>query len=113
MPSRDGVIDVRGEVSLGDRIMAEGMDPTIKQAMDQDFAANMGALRQGFSAGAVRRNDDANYVTTSTQLTHQLSTQLVGAKAAGQLDRDSLSKSVLDARSAAGQPGNAPDGKQG
>lgn len=101
--------------------MAEGsMDPTIKQAMDQGFAATMGslqqgfqgsmaALQQGFQAGAVRHNNASNFISEQMQLTHGLSTQLVGAKAAGQLDRDSLAKGVLDARSAAGQPGNAPD----
>ena len=109
MPSSDGVLDVPGVVSFeGDTKMAE-IDATIKQAMDQDFAAGQAALRQGFGAGAVRRNDGANFVTEAGQNQHLLAQQLIGAKAAGQLDRDALSKGILDARSAAGQPGNAPD----
>lgn len=90
--------------------MAEDIDATIAHLSDQDFAQSMGAMRNGFGAGAVRRNDDANFVTSAAQTAHLLGQQLVGAKAAGQLDRDSLAKGVLDARMSAGQPGNAPAG---
>lgn len=104
-----GVLPISGSVNFGEKIMADGIDPTIAKAMDQDFASTSAVVRNGFAAGAVRRNDDANFVTAAAQNQHLLAQQLIGAKAAGQLDRDALSKGILDARAAAGQPGNAPD----
>lgn len=90
--------------------MATDMDATIKALSDQSYAGTMSIIQNGFAAGSVRRNDDANFVTAAAQTAHLLGQQLVGAKAAGQLDRDSLAKGVLDARMSAGQPGNAPVG---
>ena len=85
------------------------IDDTVSKLADQDFAAGMASLRNGFSAAAVRHNNAANAIHDSSLLTHQSTQQLVGAKAAGQLDRDSIAKSILDGRAAAGQPSNAPD----
>lgn len=107
-PSGDGVLDVLVVPSQEKKKMA--IDETIRLAMDQNFAGTQASLQAGFGAGAVRGNNSAEFVSTTTQLVHQSAMQLVGAKAAGQLDRDSLSKSILDNRAAAGQPGNAPGG---
>lgn len=90
--------------------MADTIDATIRLAMDQNYSSAQAALQQGFGAAAVRHNNDANFVTATTQLTHQSAIQLVGAEAAGRLAKDSLASSILQQRSAAGQPGNAPDG---
>lgn len=108
-PSGDGVLDVDVSVPVEEvEIMANEVDATIRLAMDQQFAGAQAALQSGFTAGAVRSNNGANFISETTQLVHQSAMQLVGAKAAGQLDRDALSKGILDARSAAGQPGNGP-----
>jgi len=106
-PPDDGVLDVV-LVTCEEKVMAAEIDATIRLSMDQQFAGSQSALQNGFAAGAVRTNNSANFVTETTQLMHQSSMQLVGAKAAGQLDRDSLSKGILDARNAAGQPSNGP-----
>ena len=108
MPSGDGVIDVPVPVSVEKPVMANEVDATIRLAMDQGYSSTQTTLQQGFAAGAVRHNNAANFIAETTQLVHQSAIQLVGAKAATNLE-SGMSKDVLLARSAAGQPGNAPD----
>lgn len=79
------------------------MDEAIKKQMDQNFAN----FNQELNRSAVRHQDTAEFLTEQSKNQFLLAQQLVGAKAAGQLDRDSLSKSILDNRAAAGQPGKA------
>lgn len=80
--------------------MAQEIDATIRLAMDQGFA---GAHQSLVQAG-VRHNNDMNFVTATVQLQHELNRQLVGAKAAGNLDMDRLAKATLDQRGVRDQP---------
>lgn len=77
------------------------MDETIKHQMDQNFAN----FNQELNRSAVRHQDTAEFVSEQSKSSFLLSQQLVGSKAAGQLDRDSLAKSILDSRAARDQPG--------
>lgn len=74
-------------------------DPTIDKAMDQNFVNNN---RRMDEAGQ-RHVSSSAFIDQQAQLGFMLTQQLVGAKAAGQLDRDSLAKSRLDA-AAVGNP---------
>ena len=74
-------------------------DPTIDKAMDQNFVNNN---RRMDEAGQ-RHVSSSAFIDQQAQLGFMLTQQLVGAKAAGQLDRDSLAKSRLDA-AAVGSP---------
>lgn len=80
------------------------MDPTVALAMQQGFAQSHAALTHA----GIRHNNDMNFVTVTTQLQHGLDRQAVGAHAMGRLDMDALSKSILDQRSASGQPQAKP-----
>jgi hypothetical protein len=75
------------------------MDPTIEKTMDQNFVNNN---RRMDEAGQ-RHVSSAAFIDQQAQMSFMLSQQLVSAKAAGQLDRDSLAKSRLDA-AAVGNP---------
>lgn len=76
------------------------MDPVIAAQMNQNFAN----FNQELNRAAVRHQDTAEFVSEQSKNQFLLSQQLVGAKAAGQLDRDALAKGVLDQRSARDQP---------
>lgn len=80
------------------------MDPTVALAMQQGYAQAHAALTQS----GVRHNNDMNFTAMTVQLQHELNRQLVGAHAVGRLDMDALSKSILDQRSASGQPQAQP-----
>lgn len=104
--------DVTNDPVLGDGVLTipplpigetMAMDDTIASQMQQNFAN----FNQELNRSAVRHQDTAEHVSEESKHIFMLGQQLVGAKAAGQLDRDSLAKSILDARSAAGQPGGA------
>lgn len=75
------------------------MDPVIAKTMDQNFVNNN---RRMDEAGQ-RHVSSAAFIDQQAQMSFMLSQQLVSAKAAGQLDRDSLAKSRLDA-AAVGSP---------
>ncbi len=75
------------------------VDPTIAKQMDQNFANFNARLNEA----AHRHNSGAEFINQQAQMQFMLQQQLVGAKAAGQLDRDSLAKSRLDA-AAVGMP---------
>ena len=75
------------------------MDTTIEKTMDQNFVNNN---RRMDEAGQ-RHVSSAAFIDQQAQMSFMLSQQLVSAKAAGQLDRDSLAKSRLDA-AAVGSP---------
>ncbi len=76
------------------------MDPTIATVLNQAFAQTA----QNFAQAGARHNTDATQISTDAARQYLLTQQLVGAKAAGQLDRDALSFGILQARSAQGQP---------
>ena len=80
-------------------VMAEEMDPTIQSQMNQNFVK----FNSELDAAAQRRNNAAAFISEQSQMQFMLQQQLVGAKAAGQLDRDALAKSRLDA-AAVGTP---------
>ncbi len=80
--------------------MAE-IDPTIKHAMDQDFAdgrARMRLLGETAAAGN-------NFVHESMREQFLHESRLVGAAAAARLDRDQLAHQILQQNSARDQPG--------
>jgi hypothetical protein len=70
------------------------VDPTIAKAMDQAFANN-------HSDSLTTRS----FISEHSKLGFMNERQLISAKAAGQLDRDSLAKSRLDVASVNGPPG--------
>lgn len=76
------------------------MDPTVATVLNQGFAQTS----QGFQQAGMRHNTDATQISTDAARLYLLTQQLVGAKAAGQLDRDALSFGILQARAAQGQP---------
>ena len=80
--------------------MANELDATIGKAMDQNFA-NVSAM---FGQAAGRHVSDAAQLSTDAGRMFQLQAQLVGAAAAGRLDRNTLASDILQQRSAAGQP---------
>lgn len=67
------------------------VDPTIAKAMDQAFANN-------HSESLTTRS----FISEHSKLGFMNERQLISAKAAGQLDRDSLAKSRLDVGSVSG-----------
>ena len=79
------------------RTVPQEMDPTIANQMSQNFVN----FNRQMDEAAQRRNNAAGFITEQSQYQFMLQQQLVGAKAAGQLDRDSLAKSRLDAASVA------------
>lgn len=70
------------------------VDPTIAKAMDQAFANN-------HSDSLTTRS----FISEHSKLGFMNERQLISAKAAGQLDRDSLAKSRLDVASVSGPAG--------
>lgn len=76
------------------------MDPTVATVLNQAFANTA----QSFAQAGARHNTDATQISSDASRLFQLTAQLVGAKAAGQLDRDALSFGILQARAAQGQP---------
>lgn len=74
------------------------VDPTIAKQMDQNFV-NFGAQ---LNSSAIRHNSTAEFISEQSKSGYLLERQLVGAKAAGQLDRDALAKSRLDVASVDG-----------
>lgn len=76
------------------------MDPTIALAMNQNFSVVSAGLQQA----GLRHVSDSTQISTDASRIFQHTTQLVGAKAAGQLDRDDLAMKTLWTRAAAGQP---------
>lgn len=95
----DGVLTLEPPIN-GETTMPREIDPTIANQMDQNFAN----FNQELNRSAMRHQDTAEFVSEQSKAQFLLSQQLVGAKAAGQLDRDALAKGVLDQRSASGQP---------
>ncbi len=57
-----------------------------------------------YSQAGMRHNSDSTQISIDSSRMFQLNSQLVGAKAAGQLDRDTLSFNILQARAAQAQP---------
>lgn len=81
--------------------MAAQIDATTEKIIDQNFVSNN---RRMDEAGQ-RHVSSAAFIDQQAQMSFMLSQQLFQAKAAGQLDRDSLAKSRLDA-AAVGFPAN-------
>jgi hypothetical protein len=73
--------------------MAGEIDPVIAKQMEQNFTNFHARLNEQ----AQRHNSTAGFINDQAQMQFMLQQQLVGAKAAGQLDRDALAKSRLDA----------------
>ena len=97
----DGVLslDSPDNLTQTESTTTMAMDPTIEKTMDQNFVNNN---RRMDEAGQ-RHVSSAAFIDQQAQMSFMLSQQLVSAKAAGQLDRDSLAKSRLDA-AAVGSP---------
>jgi hypothetical protein len=83
------------------------VDPTVKKVLDEGFAERSELIRQT----AIRGNAAATFIQEQSQSQFLESSRLVGALAAGRLEKNALADAILQQRSAAGQPGNAPSGK--
>lgn len=81
-------------------IMSGDVDPVIEKMMDQNF---VNGNRRMDEAGQ-RHVASAAFIDQQAQMGFMLSQQLFAAKAAGQLDRDSLAKSRLDAAAVGVKP---------
>ena len=87
--------------------MANEVDATVAKVLDQGFAERSELIRQT----GIRGNSSATFVQEQSQLQFLNSSQLVGATAAQRLAKDGIADAILQNRAAAGQPGNAPSGK--
>jgi len=88
--------------------MADGtIDPTVSRIVDQGFAERSELIRQT----GIRGNNAATFVQEQAQMGFLNESRLVGALAAGRIDKNSMADSIMQNRAAAGQPGNAPSGK--
>lgn len=76
------------------------MDDATKTMFEQTFAVHHGAAQHSLR----RMMDASDNVAEQTRLTFVLTQQLVGAKAAGNLNMDPIGKAILDQRSVAKQP---------
>jgi hypothetical protein len=76
------------------------MDPTVKHVLDQSFANT----HQMFSSAAAQFTTVAGFINQQAQYNFLHGSQLVGATAAGNLQKGHLSGDILAQRSAAGQP---------
>lgn len=76
------------------------VDANIQLAADQSFAEQ----QQTFRRAGNRAADGADQLSDITRNAFRLQQELVGAKAAGVLLMDPLAKSILENRSAGGQP---------
>lgn len=83
-----------GEADMAGQNCDNCVDPTIAKAMDQAFANN-------HSDSLTTRS----FISEHSKLGFMNERQLISAKAAGQLDRDSLAKSRLDVASVSGPAG--------
>ncbi len=80
------------------------VEPVTKSVLEQSFAN----AAQMFGQSAARFNASTELTANEAARMFQLESQLVGAAAAGRLDRDQLAHGILQQRSAAGQPDKAP-----
>lgn len=76
------------------------MDESTKVMFEQSFANQ----HQGNQHAFRRLQDGQDNVAEQTRLSFVLTQQLVGAKAAGNLNMDPLGKAILDQRSVKNQP---------
>lgn len=76
------------------------MEDTTRVMFEQSFANQHQASQHAFR----RLQDGQDNVAEQTRLQFVLTQQLVGAKAAGNLNMDPLGKAILDQRSVKGQP---------
>lgn len=79
------------------------MDPTIAHVLDQQFANQA----QEFSAYANRVRAGDGHVAELTRIVSLQTTQLVGAKAAQNLEVDRLGQQILAERAVRDQPGSS------
>jgi len=86
--------------------MAGTVDATVEKVLDQGFAERSELIRQA----AIRGNSAATFTQEQAQLGFLNESRLVGALAAGRLEKNALADGILQQRAAAGQPGNAPSG---
>lgn len=77
------------------------MDDATKVILEQSFTNQHQASQHAFR----RLQDGMDNVAEQTKLTFLLTQQLVGAKAAGNLNMDPVGKAILDQRSVRDQPG--------
>jgi len=99
----DGVVTIPAEEIEGNR-MPGPMSESTKEAFEQGFQQQHQQAMHSFR----RMSDGQDNVAEQTRLGFILTQQLVGAKAAGNLNMDPIGKAILDQRSVAGQPGKAP-----
>lgn len=86
--------------------MAAEIDATVRKVLDEGFAERSELIRQT----AMRSNASAAFVQEQAQMGFLNESRLVGALAAGRLEKNALASEILQNRAAAGQPGNAPEG---
>lgn len=79
------------------------MDESTRVAFEQGFQQQ----HQGAMHAFRRLSDGQDNVAEQTRLGFILTQQLVGAKAAGNLNMDPIGKAILDQRSVADQPNKA------
>jgi hypothetical protein len=87
--------------------MAESVDATVSRVMDQGFAERSELIRQT----GIRLNNSATFLQEQAQMGFLNESRLVGALAAGRLEKNALASEILQNRAVSGQPDNAPDGK--
>lgn len=76
----------------------------LEMTMDEATKVVLGQTAMNFAQAGSRHNADSTQISIDAARMFQLNSQLVGAKAAGQLDRDTLSFNILQARAAQAQP---------
>ncbi len=81
------------------------VDATVEKIIDQGFAERSELIRQT----AMRSNNSATFIQEQSQQGFLNESRLVGALAAGRLEKNALADSILQMRASAGQPGNAPN----
>jgi len=96
----DGVLTSPAEEIAGKRMP---MDDSTKMAFEQGFQQQ----HQGAMHAFRRLSDGQDNVAEQTRLQFISTAQLVGAKAAGNLNMDPIGKAILDQRSVAHQPNAA------
>ena len=94
----DGIVSILVNSPEGRIIMAQELDPVIALQMNQGFVN----FNNQLNSAAIRSNNTAEFLSEQAKAGYLLSSSLVGAKAATNLERDALAKSRLDVASVSG-----------
>ena len=93
----DGIVTI---VVNPEGVIKMAMEDSTKMAFEQGYQQQ----HQGAMHGFRRLTDGHDNVAEQTRLNFILTQQLIGAKAAGNLNMDPLGKAILDQRSVHNQP---------